>query len=540
YTLADGDVETISQICRLVEGMPLAIELAAGWLHVLSLQEILAELDQNPDLLYTDMRDVPHRHRSIRTVFEHTWSLLNPAEQHTFMQLAVFRGGFTREAAQAVTGASIQSLASLVDKSVVRYRTQRRRFEIHELLRQYAQEQLENSPGESQAVQQRHAAFFADFSNERWDDLRGRRQRQGLNQIEADIENIRSAWRYYLQYGHAEQLGRFLHPLWIVYWIKGWNRAAVELFRSAVAALDIPGPTRAQEIVSATSRANLAFFMSWLGMADEALPVARESAAQLEELRDFYGLLSAYNGLSLAAYYLGDLKTEKEATDRLLELARSVGDPWALTYALSLSATSSLFPGEYAEAKELAEAGIKQSAEVGEYFSSLISILTLGQVAQVDKDYPAAREHYERALGASRQLGFFWGIENATKYLGQIAYLEGNYAEAETRFIDSLKIAYDFGLNRDIANHLYEFARLRAFQGNQEEAVALLALLLRLPASRQTRLGEGSIRASARSLLEGLEPKLPPEQFSSAVQRGAEMDFDETLRALIDLPASAA
>jgi tetratricopeptide (TPR) repeat protein len=235
----------------------------------------------------------------------------------------------------------------------------------------------------------------------------------------------------------------------------------------------------------------------------------------------------------ITAFYIGDLATEQGATDRLLELAYDAGDPWALTYALSLSATSSLFPGNYPEAQKLAEAAIKMGEESGEHFASIISILTLGHVAQVNEDYSTARKYYVSALEASRQLGFFWAIENATKYLGQVAFLEQRYEEAETRFISSLKIAYDFGLNRDIANHLYEFARLRPVQGKPGEAVALLTLLLKLPTSRQERMGEGSIRENAERLLRQLEMDLGPDEYSSAAQKGATLDLDETLQTLM-------
>jgi len=136
----------IENICHIVQGMPLAIELAAAWLHILNVDEIAEELEKGLDILTTEVRDAPERHRSIRAVFDHSWSLLQQTEREIFMHLSVFRGGFTREAAQQVAGASLQLLTGLVNKSFLSHDPNSDRLEIHELLRQCAQERLEKIP----------------------------------------------------------------------------------------------------------------------------------------------------------------------------------------------------------------------------------------------------------------------------------------------------------------------------------------------------------------------------------------------------------
>ncbi|MGB7873302.1 MAG: LuxR C-terminal-related transcriptional regulator, partial [Anaerolineales bacterium] len=142
------DLKQLMHICRLVEGMPLAIELAAGWMNVLSPEELASEIQQSLDILTSEMRDIPERHHSMRAVFDQSWSLLTQAEREVFMRLSVFRGGFTREAGQAIAGASLQFLAGLVNKSFLRHDPTSGRFEIHELLRQYAHEHLEETSQE--------------------------------------------------------------------------------------------------------------------------------------------------------------------------------------------------------------------------------------------------------------------------------------------------------------------------------------------------------------------------------------------------------
>ncbi len=233
------DLKQLTRICRLVEGMPLAIELAAGWINVLSPEELAGEIQRGLDILTSEMRDVPERHHSMRAVFDQSWALLDQTERVTFMRLSVFRGGFTREAGQAVTGASLQLLGGLVNKSFIRHDPTSGRFEIHELLRQYAQEQLEETPEDSIIALEAHAAYFASFMEQRWEHLRDRRQKAALAEIDADLENIRTAWRYRINQANALQIRMFVNSFWLVYWFHGWNHGGEELFREAVNELSL-------------------------------------------------------------------------------------------------------------------------------------------------------------------------------------------------------------------------------------------------------------------------------------------------------------
>ena len=193
FAPSPDDLKKIADICHLVQGMPLAIELAAAWLHILSLDEIAEELDKSFDMLAGEMRDMPERHRSIRAVFEHTWFLLQQSEQKIFTILSVFRGGFTRDAAYHVAGATLPSLSALVNKSILRYQPGNGRFTMHELLRQYAQERLEMPPEASSTAYEDHAAYYAELMASSWTYLKDKRQVRTLREIEADLENIRTA-----------------------------------------------------------------------------------------------------------------------------------------------------------------------------------------------------------------------------------------------------------------------------------------------------------------------------------------------------------
>ena len=192
-----ADMPSIIQICQLTQGMPLAIELAGAWLVALSPAEIAAELARGLDFLQTTMRDIPPRQRSVRVVCESAWQRLSANEQNVFQRLAVFRGGFTREAAQAVCAAQADTLLSLANKALIARNQNRNRYDVHELLRQFAEEQL-GQVREIEATRRRHADHFLAFMSTRLPTLQNRHQPSVLDEIEADFDNIREALHYAL------------------------------------------------------------------------------------------------------------------------------------------------------------------------------------------------------------------------------------------------------------------------------------------------------------------------------------------------------
>ncbi|MBZ0290297.1 MAG: hypothetical protein K8I30_21915, partial [Anaerolineae bacterium] len=189
-----NQIDSVIRICRLLDGMPLALELASSWARALSSAEIVAEIERGLDILETSVRDVPARHRNMRAVLDHSWDRLDTAEQDVLKKLSVFRGGFTRDAAHAVAGASLPLLALLVDKSWLQHDATGGRYDIHELLRQYAREKLELS-GLADETLDAHMDFFAGFMSVCEKGIKYQRQSESLTEIERDFENVRTAWK---------------------------------------------------------------------------------------------------------------------------------------------------------------------------------------------------------------------------------------------------------------------------------------------------------------------------------------------------------
>jgi predicted ATPase len=213
------DLADAARICRQVAGMPLAIELAAAWVDTLSLPDIAAEIQQSLDFLETVRRDMPERHRSVRAAINTSWDRLAEREQTTLVQISVFRGGFTREAVQAVAGASVATLSRLVIKSFLQYDRVNNRYQIHELLRQYAAEKLALEPDEEAALRDRHSATYCAFLHEHSENWHTGQQLATLAAVSADAENARLALDWAVAEGNWQRLAQAIDSwAWFLNW----------------------------------------------------------------------------------------------------------------------------------------------------------------------------------------------------------------------------------------------------------------------------------------------------------------------------------
>lgn len=217
FALTPGCKPAVIRICRLVGGMPLGIELASAWVRVLSCDVIADEIERSLDILETPIRNLAPRHRNMRAAFEPTWHRLTGEERSSFMKLSVFRGGFTREAAEYVAGATRQTLSALVDKSLV-YLDTNGRFSIHELLRQYGEEHLNASPQVCEQTLDLHRIYFMGILAmcHKLIVFLGQ-QKEAFGKIEHELENVRRAWRRSIQHGHFEEMTTAIEGLWSFY-----------------------------------------------------------------------------------------------------------------------------------------------------------------------------------------------------------------------------------------------------------------------------------------------------------------------------------
>jgi predicted ATPase len=240
FALTPDNLASVSDVCRLVEGMPLGIELAATWAELLSPAEIVIELQNSLDFLETTLRDIPSRQRSLRSVFEATWARLTETEQAVFQQLSIFRGGFTRAAVQTVTGVSLPVLMVLINKSLLRVDF-KGRYQIHELLRQFGAERLAASPTDEAATRDRHCNYYAAFLNDKETDLIGPKQGQAFAEIEVEIDNVRAAWNWAVAQAKFDEMEQLMESLCEFYRIRGKLDEGYETFNPTARTLGWPG-----------------------------------------------------------------------------------------------------------------------------------------------------------------------------------------------------------------------------------------------------------------------------------------------------------
>ncbi len=191
FALNPDELDPVARIIRSTGGMPLGIVLAAAWVNILSIEEIASEIAKSLDFLDTSMGDVPDRQRSIKAVFDYTWKLLSPAERDIFVSLSVFRGGFTRQAAESIAGASLLDLAALTSKSLVTPNPETGRYAVHELLRQYAEAEIEKDPDRYHRVTDAHAVYYGDLARDAFALIARSDERLMLSTVEEDLDNIR-------------------------------------------------------------------------------------------------------------------------------------------------------------------------------------------------------------------------------------------------------------------------------------------------------------------------------------------------------------
>ncbi len=212
FQLQSDDLNSLRQLFQLVQGLPLAIILSAAWLEILTPAEITTEIQKNLEFLEGSYQDLPERHQSMKAVFEASWAQLNEKQQKSLAALSVFRGGFTLEAAQEVAGASSRDLLELASRSLL-FRGENLRFEIHELLRQFAAEHLARSSAEITAVQDRHATYYLTQLQTLEPELKGANAETTIPKLQADIDNIYAAWHRAVAQQNFSLLGKGLFSL---------------------------------------------------------------------------------------------------------------------------------------------------------------------------------------------------------------------------------------------------------------------------------------------------------------------------------------
>ena len=475
YVLPPEDAAPLAEICRLVEGMPLALELAAGWLDALSVAAIAGELRQNLSLLATDATDRPARHRRIFAAFESAWQRLSPAEQAAFAALSVFRGGFTRRAAWRVSAPEQNKagfwriLASLAGKSLARYHPEQDRYDVHELLRQFGAAKLGQDAAQAAAVQERHSAFYCHFLAERREALRGETQRQARAAVRRESDNVRAAWMRAAAQGRGDLLEPALDALGMFYEGDGRFQAGEAAFAAAAAHWRAQRPPAVKLLGKALVWQSV--FACRLGRPDAAA-LLEESLALLEQ--------PAAGGARREQAFAWRVKgillhgSNPEAAGSLLQksltAAESLGDRWEMGQTLTALGETRFTQGRFAQAERLLRQSLQIQRQLGDYRSMAATLELLNAAAAYQGKFSDAAAYARQSVRNYRQIGGRLSDANSLGRQGVTLVWLGEHEEARQKLEESLAIYQELGSRERIAALRADLAIALLHLGRYEEA----------------------------------------------------------------------
>jgi predicted ATPase/tetratricopeptide (TPR) repeat protein len=564
FALDDDERAEARRICRLVEGLPLGIELAASWVSVLSCAEIAEEIERNIDFLATSMRDVPERHRSLRAAFDQSWRLLSVDQQEVLARLSVFRGDFGREAAVAVAEADLRLLSELVSKSLVR-RPDFGRYELHELLRQYAAEKLaDGSPDGLASTRERHARHYLGALAERRGALVGRGVVQARDELRREVDNLRVAAEWaVLRWGKGEARG-VLAGLNEFFFAHSWFDGAETFERLVSVAGETSGQAGGLDLSSPVTLAAVAYrtaLGSALGYDEELERLALECLPRLREqgmtwelgscllalgtngcYRDVYpeaadyleeavamarsaddGLeeVAALSWLGFVQLLLDDLKWARASFEASHAKAADLGNPQLLAYAISKL-------GILADAEERYADAMRLHKEANELFGGVGDVGGAGYALSRASLSAYGMEEYEEALRLGRagheafsEVNHRWGMIAALCRIGFAALALGDVDEAQRTFRAALEQAH---ASAAISLELLALSGIGAVLGETGERERAATLLTFALGHEQLPPAYGF---AARPALDELEAQLPPERLAAARDVAAEARLDD-------------
>lgn len=549
FTPNAEDLAQIARICRLVEGMPLAIELAAAWVHVLSCREIAQEIERNLGALSAPTRNIPQRHRSLRAVCDYSWALLSKDEQLIFQKFGAFVGQFDREAAQRVTGVSLLTLSALVDKSLVRI-SSTNQYDIHELLRQYAAKKLAEDPAELENTLDRHAGYYAALLNRRQSEFENGHQQEALKSIESAIDNMLAGWQWSLIRGRYQDLRMALDGLFLFYQTGGRLWEGAKLFERAVVVLELQQPTSETSHHDELSglvgslllqQARLLHRLAAYQLAEQILHRSLDLLQPLDRKSD---VALALEQLGWLLHIVGRYNEAQEQLQASLETWSTLGDRRGMARVKNRLGHLALVLKEYEQAETLFQEALTMHRKVSSTEGMAVSLNNLGhlfyELAQLDQ----AHEKYYQSLSLFEQIGDSLGIVYSAHNLGAIALIKQDYEAAESFLHKALYQSTQLQLINLTMQLLDRFSLLFKNQGNYERAYALAAFVTDSPRHilphpsfifDQTCLEPADVRDCTSHRLLELQPLLSSKDISVAKKRYQGWEWGEVAAELIHL-----
>lgn len=480
FDLNPATLPAVGRICKLMEGLPLGIELAAAALWSRSCDEIAAMISQDIHMLVSTRTNIEPRHRSLRGAFDISWHLLTADEQRGFASISVFRGGFTPAAALEVAEVTQEQLDTLVFKSLLD-RDASGRYRLNEIIRQYAADRGE-AENILQAVSLRHNAYYADLAAGHGPALNGLAQKEALADISLEIENIKAAWDGCLARCDAKAILKMAEPLYQFMNIRSRFTEGMALFRQALNALEGARHAEKVKIVLLSRLGGLAYFARETDLAQQAMEESLSLAHQLEDEEEaaFCRIIlggtylrkkrfedAMHCGWQNLAYYektgngvgqtralyllgyvqsrLGNFSDAKTYLSRAVELGRTTENPRRLMAPLNVLGDILITEGQYEKGEACFVEGLEIARALGDLFYQAILVNNLASAYHITERYPLAKAKYQESMAICQKIGDRDGEAIALNNLGELATYQGEYQLALAYSEPALKLAREVG-----------------------------------------------------------------------------------------------
>ncbi len=464
--------EAAIRICQRVDGMPLAIELAAAWVNVLSCEEIADEIEHGFDFLSSTLRDVPERHRSLRAVFEHSWKRLAKPEQTALSRLTIFQGGFSREAAESVVGAKRGVLSGLESKSLLR-RSFNGRFDLHEVIRQYARDYLKDES----ALRDRHSEYYLDLLHRSGADFFGADKANSLGRLFDELGNLNVAWDWALSHKRFALTDAALESMWMLYDVHGWLTDGIEQTNDLIGALRAEADSQIYLGRALTFHGMLVFRAGDYVRARKVFEEGIEILGGTGETKHLPPAL-IFNGI--VASLMGDFPRARELMDKGVELAKEHGNRWFMALGQFDQGFIAGQEGNLEHAYVRMQAGLSIWRELGNSRFIAFALNFLSPIAIQLGRLENAQDFLEESLALSTEIHDRWGMGTSLGRLGILALLRDDPSGAKSMLEKSLALFTDLGARWDIAWALTQLGKAAIASKEWDQANDLLKRAIKL------------------------------------------------------------
>ncbi len=537
----------IGEICRRLDGLPLALELASARVNVLTVQQIAERLDDRFTLLISTQHiEAASRHNTLRAAIDWSYDLLSTPEQILLQRLSVFTAGCSLTAAEAIcAGEEIEReqvlnlLSSLVNKSLVAAQTLQRseaRYHMLETIRQYAQAKL-IACGEWSTIRDVHLQYFLKLAEETAPKLSGQYQQMWLDWLEGEYGNIRSALAWSLENGRVEAGLRIIIAIYQFWTIRDYVEEGLAWVERLLAQAD----ERISPVVHANALAYAAFLAGFRGNTTAQMGYGREATTLAEAAGDEgkSALVWALAAQAYAARAAGDYHTEFTIGERVIELYRELGDSYLLGVSLSVSSFSAMSIGKYDAAHTMLDEALPLLRELGNPYRIAMALNYLGDLSRCEKDYPSAQTAYEESISLLRKIDAPRDLASVLHNLGHTCLHLGDFERALARITESLEIQQSQQNTPGVVECLIGFAAMAAVSGLYGAGARLLAAAVAIGGQR-IATAWAATRMEYEHYLALIRAGLTEVEFKAEQVAGRTLSIEEAVAYAQNLPLRAA